>query len=43
MKVEVTKQFKTGKGILNKGTILNVKPETARKWHDDGLVKIRGI
>ena len=41
MKVEVIRQFKTDKGILNKGTILNVKPATASKWHDDKLIKIR--
>jgi len=39
MKVEIIKSFKTTRGEVKKGEVLEVTPFAAGKWIKDGLAK----
>ena len=39
MKVKITQDFKTSRGILNKDDVVSVKPAVAEKWQSDGLAR----
>lgn len=46
MKIRITKDFKTARGELKKGQIIDVKPSVADKWVAGGLaiyLKIIGV
>lgn len=46
MKIRITRDFKTTKGELKTGQILDVKPSVADKWVEEGkaiYLKIVGI
>jgi hypothetical protein len=39
MKVKIKKGFKTAKGEIKKGEILNVTPFAGEKWINEGLAQ----
>jgi len=42
MKIKIKKDFKTFKGELKKGEVINVTPYAGEKWVKDGLaVKVK--
>ena len=46
MKIRITKDFKTARGELKTGQILDVKPSVADRWVAEGLaiyLKIIGV